>query len=49
VERPGELFDAVSRALSADGPVVIDVITDLAEPPPMGSRVKALQRELAAA
>ncbi|MBI4061629.1 MAG: thiamine pyrophosphate-binding protein [Elusimicrobia bacterium] len=49
VERPGELAQAVRRALDADGPVVIDVLSNLADAPPMGARVRALQQELAAA
>ncbi|MEK7232889.1 MAG: thiamine pyrophosphate-binding protein [Elusimicrobiota bacterium] len=49
VESPGELVSAVRRSLTAGGPVVIDVLTDLKEPPPMGSRVRSLQKQLAAA
>ncbi|OGS36200.1 MAG: hypothetical protein A2506_10505 [Elusimicrobia bacterium RIFOXYD12_FULL_66_9] len=43
--RAGELSSAVRAALGSAGPVVIDVKTDLLEPPPMGSRVRSLQKE----
>ncbi|MBI5623433.1 MAG: thiamine pyrophosphate-binding protein [Elusimicrobia bacterium] len=49
VERPGELAKAVRRALEARKPCVIEVAMDLAEVPPMGARVEALQREAAMA
>ena len=44
----GELGDAVREALAAGAPAVIDVAADLSEAPPMASRVRALQREVAA-
>ncbi|MBI3288313.1 MAG: hypothetical protein HYZ74_02205, partial [Elusimicrobia bacterium] len=49
VERPGELTHALRRARGAKGPVVIEVMTDLQQAPPMGSRVRALQKDLTAA
>lgn len=45
VESPGELTAAVLRARAVGGPVVIDVLTDLHEAPPMGARVRSLQKE----
>ena len=48
VEHPGELAAALASA-PADGPLVLDVLADLTEPPPMGARVRALTRELAVA
>ena len=48
VERPGELARALREARNAGGPVLIEVMTDRAEPPPMGDRVRALQKELSA-
>jgi acetolactate synthase I/II/III large subunit len=49
VERPGELAGALAAARAAGGPAVIDVLTQLGEAPPMGARVRAIQRELVAA
>lgn len=48
VEHPGELGDVIRQAILAGGPAVIDVTTELSEAPPMGSRVQALEREIAA-
>lgn len=48
VERPGDLARAL-RGAPLDGPLVLDVITDLSERPPMGARVDALQKELVTA
>jgi acetolactate synthase-1/2/3 large subunit len=47
--RPGELEDAVREALSRRRPAVVDVAVEMAEAPPMGARVKALDRDLMAA
>jgi acetolactate synthase-1/2/3 large subunit len=49
VERPGELSHALQDARGAEGPVLIDVATDRSEAPPMGARVRALQKDLSAA
>lgn len=48
VRAPGELAAALACAPD-DGPLVLDVVADLSEAPPMGARVRALTRELAAA
>lgn len=49
VERPGELGEAVRAARALGSPAVIDVLTSLGTPPPMGARVSTIRRELAAA
>lgn len=49
VERPGELAEAVRVARARRRPAVIDVLTELGDPPPMGARVQAISRALAAA
>jgi len=46
-ERPGDLSACLSKALFLRMPCVIDVATDLYEVPPMSSRVKSLQKEMA--
>lgn len=48
VDRPGQLEAALAKR-PLDGPLVLDVAADLHEAPPMGARVKALERQLAAA
>jgi acetolactate synthase-1/2/3 large subunit len=48
VREPGQLEAALARP-PLDGPLVLDVAADLHEAPPMGARVKALERQLAAA
>ena len=42
VDNPHHLEDLFNRALEYEGPVVIDVRTDLYEPPPFGNRIKTL-------
>ncbi|MEK7858266.1 MAG: thiamine pyrophosphate-binding protein [Elusimicrobiota bacterium] len=49
VERPGEVGPVMLEAIALRSPCVIEVTTDLHEVPPMGARVQAIQRELAAA
>ena len=49
VERPGELAGALAAARAARAPAVIDVLTLLGDAPPMGARVRTIQRELVAA
>ncbi len=49
VERPGELSEALEAARAARRPAVIDVLTEMGDAPPMGARVKTIQKELAAA
>lgn len=49
VERPGELSEALDAARAARRPAVIDVLTELGEAPPMGARVRTIQKELVAA
>jgi acetolactate synthase-1/2/3 large subunit len=49
VERPGELTEAIAAARAARAPVVIDVLTQMGDAPPMGARVRTIQRELVAA
>lgn len=44
VTKPGELTQAVHEALSRNGPVLIDAIVDPEEGPPVGSRIKALDK-----
>jgi acetolactate synthase-1/2/3 large subunit len=46
--RPGELGQAVRAALRLGVPAVIDAAVDMQMPPPMGGRVRTLQREAAA-
>ncbi len=41
---PGELCDVMKQALTCDRPVVIDAIIDVEEIPPVGSRLKALDK-----
>jgi acetolactate synthase-1/2/3 large subunit len=43
VEHPGELADALAEARASRRPTVIDVITELGAPPPMGARVSAIR------
>ncbi|MBI5881775.1 MAG: thiamine pyrophosphate-binding protein [Elusimicrobia bacterium] len=45
VSRPGELGQAVRSALRLGAPAVIDAAMDMQSPPPMGGRVRTLQRE----
>jgi len=47
-QRPGELALAVREALRRRQPCVIEAACDLQEVPPMGARVRALEREMAA-
>lgn len=47
--RPGELSQALARALALRRPCVIDVAADLHEAPPLAGRVASLRRELAGA
>ncbi|MBI3553342.1 MAG: thiamine pyrophosphate-binding protein [Elusimicrobia bacterium] len=49
VERPGELGPVLRQALALKGPCVVEVAVDLHAVPPMGARVQAIQKELAAA
>lgn len=49
VDRPGELGDAIQAARDLRAPVVLDVLTELGEAPPMGARVRTIQKELATA
>ena len=44
--RPGELEEAVREALRLRRPAVVDAAVELSEAPPMGARVKALERDL---
>lgn len=49
VDRPGQLAAAVAQARAARVPAVIDVVTAFGDAPPMGARVRTIQRELAPA
>lgn len=49
VDREGDLAAAVALARDRRRPAVIEVMTALGEPPPMGARVKTIAREVAAA
>ena len=49
VEWPGQLAEAMAAAQVARAPSVIDVLTQLGDAPPMGARVRSIQRELIAA
>ncbi|MDE2142134.1 MAG: thiamine pyrophosphate-binding protein [Elusimicrobia bacterium] len=49
VERPGQLAEAMAAARALRAPAVIDVLTALGDAPPMGARVRTIQKELVAA
>jgi acetolactate synthase-1/2/3 large subunit len=42
VTRPGEIKDALARALSSGRPTVIEAVIDPEEVPPFGARMKML-------
>jgi acetolactate synthase-1/2/3 large subunit len=46
VDRPGQLVEALRRALAMNGPVLISVDIDPDEPPPFGNRLRGLKSQM---